>query len=110
MPSMPGVAQPGARAVAGVTWPPPPGQTPQEDDAATPPPAAAASPQATMSMDSAVSPGGLVHSGPSASELPRAPPGTPLNVNDVHPPTDISAIQDPARFGAVSSPEPVPLL
>lgn len=96
----------GMRAVAGVTWPPPPGQPAQDDDdAVTPPP-----PGAGMDGMAQVSPGGLVHSGPSASELPRAPPGTPLNLNDMPPATDISAVQDPSRFGAVSSPEPVPLL
>jgi len=104
------LAQPSTCAVAGITWPPPLGQPPQNDDAATPPPTVAAS-KPGLSMGSTISPSSLVHSGPSASELPRAPPGTPLSVDDTPiPPVDISAAQDPSRFGVVSSPEPVPLL
>lgn len=105
-------------AAADVTAPPPALPTSAVTAVATsasPPPtlpgvgAAVASPtptSSTMDVTGAPSPNSLVHGGPSASELPRAPPGTPMNLEEVPPPTDLTAATDPARFGGASSPQP----
>jgi len=50
------------------------------------------------------------------AEFPRAPPGTPMNLDEVPPPADLSAAMDPAKFvfanslpgGAVSPPPGTP--
>mmetsp|Transcript_36014 Transcript_36014/g.107621 ORF Transcript_36014/g.107621 Transcript_36014/m.107621 type:complete len:466 (+) Transcript_36014:75-1472(+) len=79
----------GAAKVAGVSWPP----QPKQPQPVTLPAVASAG----SSMVDATSPTGLP--GRSTSEIPQAPPSTPMNQDEMPPPVDLSGL-DPSRFAA----------
>lgn len=109
--SLPGIAvsgtwNPAAAAAAGgrlaVQWPPV-GKPLDEDEqpsAASPAPMLPA--MSPMPGGAFMSPSMLPH-GMHSAELPRAPPGTPMNVNDTPPPVDLSSVFDPARYANVAA-------
>lgn len=86
-PAVPSAAAATASKVAGRTWPPAKqSQAAAQEDIAS-----------TTGLPGPPTPG--VPSSNSSSELPLAPPSTPMNHADIPGPVDLASAIDPARFG-----------
>jgi len=116
----PGAAAPGAAAVpslppqalaqpqvAGMTWPPQPAQPAppvQEFAAQSPTPSLPAAALQFPPSSPAAAVGGMASPITPAADLPRAPPGTPINPADAVQPAALDKAMDAASFAPAGTP------